>query len=105
MVNPLKRKALDNDMTASVAANKASFDVAGAAWEKGDTGASLLEAGKGVAGLVKDFGGDALNQSGCCPGVHLGEHPATGHRLYGNHVGPNPDSPAPTLPTACGYLP
>lgn len=61
LVNPLKRKALDNDMTASVAANKASFDAADAAWEKGDTGAALLEAGKGVAGLVKDFGGDALN--------------------------------------------
>lgn len=60
LVNPLKRKALDNDMTASVAANKASFDAADAAWEKGDTGAALLEAGKGVAGLVKDFGGDAL---------------------------------------------
>lgn len=61
LYNPIKRNSLDADMTASVQANKASFKAADAAWEKGDTGTALLEAGKGVAGLVKDFGTDALN--------------------------------------------
>lgn len=64
LVNPLKRKALDNDMTASVEANKALFTAASDAWEKGDIDTALLEAGKGVAGLVKDFGGDALDNPG-----------------------------------------
>ena len=61
LYNPIKRNSLDADMTASVKANKASFEAADAAWEKGDTSTALLEAGKGVAGLVKDFGADALN--------------------------------------------
>jgi hypothetical protein len=61
VINPLKRDVLNADMNASVEANKASFTAASAAWDKGDTGSALLETGKGIAGLVKDFGANALD--------------------------------------------
>ena len=60
IINPLNRDRLDKDLSTSYAANKATFEQAGKAWESGDEVDALLTGAKGVASLVAEYGDDAL---------------------------------------------